>query len=199
MAVPTEIRLDRATRVLHVTFDDGTAYALPAEYLRVESPSAEVQGHQPGPEADGRRSPSCRHHRDRAGRALRGPAQCSTTCMIPASSPGTIWPNSDVSRIADGPPIWMPSPRAACRVIRNRQARDLCGIVFDVDALAATGLNQRTANPMPPRARGLSEADQALWANYAQQLSPLRGRALQKATGAGGIGARAGRCPAIAT
>jgi DUF971 family protein len=48
MATPTEIRLDRATRVLHVSFDDGTAYALPAEYLRVESPSAEVQGHHPG-------------------------------------------------------------------------------------------------------------------------------------------------------
>jgi DUF971 family protein len=48
MAVPTEIRLDRATRVLHVSFDDGTIYALPAEYLRVESPSAEVQGHNPG-------------------------------------------------------------------------------------------------------------------------------------------------------
>jgi DUF971 family protein len=48
MPTPTEIRLDRATRVLHVSFDDGTAYALPTEYLRVESPSAEVQGHHPG-------------------------------------------------------------------------------------------------------------------------------------------------------
>jgi DUF971 family protein len=47
MPVPTEIRLDRAARVLHVTFADGIAYALPAEYLRVESPSAEVQGHGP--------------------------------------------------------------------------------------------------------------------------------------------------------
>jgi DUF971 family protein len=47
MPVPTEIRLDRAARVLHVTFDDGISYALPAEYLRVESPSAEVQGHGP--------------------------------------------------------------------------------------------------------------------------------------------------------
>jgi len=46
--VPTEIRLDRAARVLHVTFDDGGQFALPAEYLRVESPSAEVQGHGPG-------------------------------------------------------------------------------------------------------------------------------------------------------
>ena len=47
MPVPIEIRLDRAARVLRVTFD-GAAFALPAEYLRVESPSAEVQGHGPG-------------------------------------------------------------------------------------------------------------------------------------------------------
>jgi DUF971 family protein len=44
---PTEIRLDRAARVLHVSFDDGKDFALPAEYLRVKSPSAEVQGHSP--------------------------------------------------------------------------------------------------------------------------------------------------------
>jgi DUF971 family protein len=47
MPTPTEIRLDKASQVLHVTFDDGAVYALPAEYLRVESPSAEVQGHTP--------------------------------------------------------------------------------------------------------------------------------------------------------
>src|ERR1700677_876634 len=47
MPVPTEIRLDPAPPVLDVTFDDGVRYALPAEYLRVESPSAEVQGHGP--------------------------------------------------------------------------------------------------------------------------------------------------------
>ncbi len=48
MPTPTEIRLDRAAKTLHVTFDDGFACALPAELLRVESPSAEVQGHNPG-------------------------------------------------------------------------------------------------------------------------------------------------------
>ncbi|HET6607526.1 MAG TPA: DUF971 domain-containing protein [Rhodopila sp.] len=47
MPTATEIRLDRAAKVLHVSFDDGTAFALPAEYLRIESPSAEVQGHSP--------------------------------------------------------------------------------------------------------------------------------------------------------
>ena len=46
-AVPTEIRIRRATRTLEVDFADGAAAVLPAEYLRVESPSAEVQGHHP--------------------------------------------------------------------------------------------------------------------------------------------------------
>lgn len=48
MPTLTEIRLNRAERLLHIAFDNGEAYALPAEYLRVESPSAEVQGHGPG-------------------------------------------------------------------------------------------------------------------------------------------------------
>jgi DUF971 family protein len=48
MPAPTEIRLKRAERLLEVAFDDGARFALPAEYLRVESPSAEVQGHGPG-------------------------------------------------------------------------------------------------------------------------------------------------------
>ncbi len=47
MAVPLEIRLVKADRTLHVSFDDGNRFAFPAEYLRVESPSAEVQGHGP--------------------------------------------------------------------------------------------------------------------------------------------------------
>jgi DUF971 family protein len=42
---PVELRYSRADRALKVTFDDGTKVDLPAEYLRVESPSAEVQGH----------------------------------------------------------------------------------------------------------------------------------------------------------
>lgn len=46
-AWPTEIRLLKDRRTLVVSFDDGRAYSLPAEYLRVESPSAEVQGHHP--------------------------------------------------------------------------------------------------------------------------------------------------------
>ena len=42
---PVEIRLKQAEKVLEVAFDDGKRFRLPAEYLRVESPSAEVQGH----------------------------------------------------------------------------------------------------------------------------------------------------------
>ena len=44
---PTELRLDKERRALTVTFDDGRSFALPAELLRVLSPSAEVQGHSP--------------------------------------------------------------------------------------------------------------------------------------------------------
>lgn len=44
----TDLRYDRAAKSLEVAFDDGAQYTLPAEYLRVESPSAEVQGHGPG-------------------------------------------------------------------------------------------------------------------------------------------------------
>ena len=47
MPTPTEIRLRRAEKQLEVDFDDGARFTLPAEYLRVESPSAEVQGHGP--------------------------------------------------------------------------------------------------------------------------------------------------------
>ena len=47
MAEPTELHYDKAAKVLTVSFDDGKRFALPAELLRVESPSAEVQGHSP--------------------------------------------------------------------------------------------------------------------------------------------------------
>jgi DUF971 family protein len=42
---PTEIRLKTADKRLEIDFDDGRTFSLPAELLRVESPSAEVQGH----------------------------------------------------------------------------------------------------------------------------------------------------------
>ena len=45
---PVELRLKREEKLLEVDFDDGRSFRLPAEFLRVESPSAEVQGHGPG-------------------------------------------------------------------------------------------------------------------------------------------------------
>jgi DUF971 family protein len=45
---PVELRLKKAEKLLEVAFDDGSRFSLSAEYLRVESPSAEVQGHGPG-------------------------------------------------------------------------------------------------------------------------------------------------------
>jgi len=47
---PTELRVFKEEGRLEVDFSDGHACALSAEYLRVESPSAEVQGHGPGQE-----------------------------------------------------------------------------------------------------------------------------------------------------
>ena len=43
-----ELRLKRPEKLLEIVFDDGSRFSLPAEYLRVESPSAEVKGHGPG-------------------------------------------------------------------------------------------------------------------------------------------------------
>ncbi len=55
---PTEIRLDRASGALEIAFADGARFTLPAEYLRVYSPSAELTGHGGGP----RRFPPGKRH-----------------------------------------------------------------------------------------------------------------------------------------
>ena len=47
---PTDITLHQKSGSLDVKFDDGVAFSLPVEYLRVFSPSAEVRGHGPGQE-----------------------------------------------------------------------------------------------------------------------------------------------------
>jgi len=47
---PTEINFHKVSRILELAFNDGARFQLPAEYLRVYSPSAEVQGHGPGQE-----------------------------------------------------------------------------------------------------------------------------------------------------
>jgi len=45
---PTEIKLHQKSRILEIAFDDGARFEMSCEYLRVHSPSAEVQGHGPG-------------------------------------------------------------------------------------------------------------------------------------------------------
>jgi DUF971 family protein len=50
MPNPTELTLHQQSRVLEIAFDDGRRFRLPYEFLRVLSPSAEVQGHGPGQE-----------------------------------------------------------------------------------------------------------------------------------------------------
>jgi DUF971 family protein len=48
--VPVEIKLHQRSRVMELTFSDGSHFTLPYEFLRVYSPSAEVRGHGPGQE-----------------------------------------------------------------------------------------------------------------------------------------------------
>ncbi len=48
--IPTEIRLQKKSRQIVITFDDGNRFDLSFEYLRVNSPSAAVKGHGPGQE-----------------------------------------------------------------------------------------------------------------------------------------------------
>jgi DUF971 family protein len=47
---PTEIKLHQKSRVLEISYSDGSRFELPYELLRVYSPSAEVRGHGPGQE-----------------------------------------------------------------------------------------------------------------------------------------------------
>ena len=47
---PTDIKLHKKTALLELKYADGGIYSLPAEFLRVYSPSAEVRGHGPGQE-----------------------------------------------------------------------------------------------------------------------------------------------------
>jgi len=50
MIIPTELTVRQQSKVLDITFEDGAAFSLPFEYLRVYSPSAAVTGHSPGQE-----------------------------------------------------------------------------------------------------------------------------------------------------
>ena len=117
MPTETEMRLTGAT-VLHVSFDDGTAYALPAEYLRVESPSAEVQGHHPGQ----KQMVAGRRHVGIIGIEPVGHYAVRLVFDDLHDTGIFSWDylaNSAGSRIGAGRPIWMRWPPAACRVTRR--------------------------------------------------------------------------------
>lgn len=47
---PTEIKLHQLSNLLEISFDDGSVFTLPCEYMRVYTPSAEAVGHAPGQE-----------------------------------------------------------------------------------------------------------------------------------------------------
>jgi DUF971 family protein len=50
MPQPTDLTVHQASRTLEIAFDDGTRFRIPFELMRINSPSAEVQGHGPGQE-----------------------------------------------------------------------------------------------------------------------------------------------------
>ena len=50
MPNPTELTVHQKSRVFDIAFDDGSAFSIPFELMRVYSPSAEVKGHGPGQE-----------------------------------------------------------------------------------------------------------------------------------------------------
>ena len=50
MPIPTELTVHQKSRLLDIAFDDGRAFSIPFELMRVYSPSAEVKGHGPGQE-----------------------------------------------------------------------------------------------------------------------------------------------------
>ena len=60
---PTEIKLHAQSNVLEIAFADGKHFNLPCEFLRVNSPSAEVRGHGPGEETlqTGKKNVSIKH------------------------------------------------------------------------------------------------------------------------------------------
>lgn len=98
---PTEIRYSKADKALTVVWDDGRTFVYPAEFLRVESPSAEVQGHGPGQHVI---VPGRMHVGIMAIEpvATTPCASASTTCTIPGSIPGSTCARSARSRANAG-------------------------------------------------------------------------------------------------
>ena len=89
---PTETTPGEDRRTLHRRLRGRVvASILPAEYLRVMSPSAEVQGHDRGGQQDRTRQAGRRDHCRSSPSAIMPCGSSSTTCTIPDCSPGTIF------------------------------------------------------------------------------------------------------------
>jgi len=92
-AWPKELRVSKDKRSLTISFDDGEAFDLSAEYLRVTSPSAEVQGHSPAQR-----------------KTVPGKRDVEIMKMEPVgnyASPGCICANLALNIQSDGRPIWL--------------------------------------------------------------------------------------------
>ena len=110
---PTTITLHRASHVLEVGFDNGETFRLPAEYLRVHSPSAEVQGHGPGQRTlvPARRTSTSK----RSSRSATMRCCCvSTTATRPEFFRGTCCTSSAAITRATGRHISTRSRRPGC-------------------------------------------------------------------------------------
>ena len=85
---PTALTVHQASRALEVSFDDGAAFRIPFELMRIYSPSAEVQGHGPGQEVlqTGKRDVGIDNITAVGHYAVQ---HASATVTTPASSRGT--------------------------------------------------------------------------------------------------------------
>ena len=102
---PVELRLNPAKTQLTVEYDTGERFVLPAEYLRVESPSAEVQGHGAGQKltVPGKSAlwPRSRMTSPGFSSVARGPIAAMAPSTTRTAKRGITWPStsatSDVS------------------------------------------------------------------------------------------------------
>ena len=104
MTAPKELRVSKDRKLLTVTFPGHQPFELPAEFLRVASPSAEVQGHSPEQRVTvpGKRNVAILKIDPVGNYAVR---ITFDDFMTPASSPGTTCTRSAMKRTSAGMPI----------------------------------------------------------------------------------------------
>ena len=113
MPQPTAVKLRTVSRILEVKFDDGAAFDLPFEYLRVFSPSAEVTGHGVG---EGILQTGKEEVTDRRASSRSATTRCgcsSTTATTPACIRGTSCTSSAAAEAPTGRATSRAAPRPA--------------------------------------------------------------------------------------